>query len=88
MAVRWKEEDLIKAIEEVQDRQSLVRKAAEKYGIPKSTLYDYLTNKVEIGARPGPDPVLGKGIEAQLVEWVINEQNWIRPNTCTSLRNC
>ena len=76
---RWKEGDLIKAIEEVQDRHSSVRKAAEKYGIPKSILYnDYLTHKVEIGTRPGPDPVLGKDIEAQLVEWVIkDERNWI-----------
>ena len=54
MAVRWKEEDLIK---EVQDRQSLVQITAEKYGIPKSTLYDYLTHKVEISTRPRPDPV-------------------------------
>ena len=34
-------------------------------------MHDCLTQKVEIGTRPGPDPVIGKDLEAELVKWVI-----------------
>ena len=68
---KWREGDLINAIEEVQDGSLSVRRAAGKYGIPKCTLHDYLTQKVEIGTRPGPDHVIGKDLEAELVKWVL-----------------
>ena len=35
-----------------------LRKAAEAYRIPVSTLHDHITGKVHLGARSGPDPYL------------------------------
>ena len=34
-----------------------LRKAAEMYRIPRSTLHDHVTGKVAFGAHSGPDPL-------------------------------
>ena len=56
---------------EVQERKLSIREAATKYDIPKSTVYDHTSRKVQEGSRPGPSPVLTKEEEAELVQWVI-----------------
>ena len=63
---RWKEEDLIKAIEEVY--RTDIHRYEKQLRSMASQIAHYLTHKVEIGTRPGPDPVHGKDIEAQVVE--------------------
>ena len=40
--------------------------AAEMYSVPKSTLYDHVSGKVEFGARSGPDPYLSVEEEEEL----------------------
>ena len=41
------------------------------YGIPKSTLRDYVTGKVQFGARPGPTPYLSHGEEEELGGFLV-----------------
>ena len=47
-----------------------VSQSRTKYGIPRSTLNDYTTGKVEVG-KQGPPPVLRKDEEQCLSNWVI-----------------
>lgn len=49
-----------------------IRKAAAAHGVPKSTLYDYASGKVEIGSRPGPDTILTAAEELKIVEYIKN----------------
>lgn len=66
---KWNEEELVKAIEDIKDNKLSYRKAELKYGIPKSTLCDYVSGKVEVGRRQGPQPVLSHDEEKALVLW-------------------
>ena len=40
--------------------------------VSRSTLYDYLTGKVEIGCTRGPDSVLTAAEEERLVEYALH----------------
>ena len=51
---QWTDEDMAKAIAAVEREGVSMRRAAEVYQIPRSTLHDHLTGKVEHGALPGP----------------------------------
>ena len=46
-----------------------VRRAAQIYGIPKSTLCDRVKNKRK--STPGPEPMLTRGLEDRVVSWII-----------------
>ncbi len=60
----WNSDDLKKAIEDV--RRLSIRGAALKYGVPKSTLHDHASHKVEPLSHPGPPPVLSREEENDL----------------------
>ena len=47
------------------------RKAEATYGIPKSTLHDYVSGKIEIGCKPGPSSILTTAEERKLVKYGI-----------------
>ena len=68
---KWSSETLVLAMDEVKDGKIYLRQAAIKYDIPKSTLSDYLTDKVEVGSRPGPPPVLTRDEEKALADWAV-----------------
>ncbi len=59
------------AVSDVQTGCLSYRKAAQQYGIPKSTIRDHVTGLVEIGRRSGPRPVLSKEEEEAIVQWLI-----------------
>lgn len=61
-------EGCVKAVEK---GLASLRRASEMYGIPKSTLHDYLTGKVQFGARPGPTPYLSHGEEEELSSFLV-----------------
>lgn len=48
-----------------------VRKAAEKYGIAKSTLSDRVTNKTDIDAKVGRKPALPEDVENKIAANII-----------------
>ena len=46
-------------------------RAAEAYGVPKSTLKDRLSGRVENGCRPGPKPYLQPDEEGELTTYLL-----------------
>ena len=66
-----REDAILSAVEDIHSGKCSFRKAELKYGIPRSTLNDYTTGKVEVGKRQGPPPVLRKDEEQCLVNWAI-----------------
>ena len=66
----WDELSMQKAAVAVEDGMSL-RKAAEMFQVPKSTLYDRVTGKVKFGARSGPDPYLTNEEEEELLNFLL-----------------
>ena len=59
-------ENMIGAVEAVRAGSS-VREAAAKYGVPKSTLGDCISGRIDVEARPGRAPVIPKDIEDAMV---------------------
>ena len=48
------------------------KKAVAKYGVPKSTLGDRTSGKIEVDARPGKAPVIPKEVEDSMVSKAIS----------------
>ena len=48
-----------------------VRRAALMYGIPRSTLHDHYSGKIEIDAKPGPPPYLSVEEEEELSNFLM-----------------
>ena len=53
------------AINSVVDENTPVLRAARKYGIPKSTLHDRISGKVQHGKMPGPSQLLSAAEEEE-----------------------
>lgn len=69
------ENDILNAVKAVKDGNMSVRKAAERYKIPKSTLYDKISGKTAIGARMGRKPVIPDEIEKNMVETAMRSSD-------------
>jgi len=67
---------LLNAVKEIKMNKLSVRKVSEKYGIPRTTLYDYIKNKNNIFRKPGGQVVLSKKDEDTLVEGLITCSEW------------
>lgn len=69
---QWDVSSLEKALSEL-DRGSItsIRRAALMYGIPRSTLHDHYSGKVELYAKPGPNPYLDLEEEEELSCFLI-----------------
>ena len=59
----------MKAIAAVQAKQLSINKAADMFGIPRTTLKDKLSGSSALETTQGPDPVLNKTEEEETVEW-------------------
>ena len=66
----WEDAELVSAMESVGRGVSL-RRAADMYGVPKSTLHDHISGKIALGARPGPDPYLSIEEEEELASFLV-----------------
>ena len=60
-----------KAYEAVAAGKMCVQRAAEQYGVPKSTLHDRVSGKVALNARSGRKRLLTDEEEASLVEFLV-----------------
>ena len=65
----YSEEQLCRAYEAVKGGLS-IRHAAERYGIPKSTLSDRITGRVLFGSHSGPQRYLSDEGERELVSFI------------------
>ena len=52
--VGWSNINMLKAIQSVEEKGMQIRHAAELHGVPKSTLQDRISRRVQHGSRPGP----------------------------------
>ena len=69
---KWCTEDLCTALQDLQTNKKSIRVVAAAYGIPKSTLFDYASGKVEIGSKQGPPTTLTIAEEQKLVDYAIH----------------
>ena len=67
--LKWKSESMIKAMDAV-SKGSSIKGAAEKYGVPRTTLQDCVSGYVQHGKKPDPHPYLNKEEEEDLVKFV------------------
>jgi len=68
------ESDFVKAMNDVRAGLS-IRKAAENWGIKRTTLQDRVSGQIQIGRRRGPPPILTKQEESQFGDWLIELAN-------------
>ena len=66
----YNEINMQKAMAAVDQGDSLCH-TAERFGVPRSTLHDHVTGKVQLGAMPGPIPYLTMEEEEQLVNFLV-----------------
>ena len=67
----WSEDSLVKALKDIKEKMLSLRAAAAKHGVPRSTLHNYVVEKSKVGCTQGPDTVLTKEEEEELVEWAL-----------------
>ena len=72
---KWSDEQMGKAITAVEHEGISLRQAAEMFEIPRSTLHDHVTGRIEHGALPGPSPYLAKEEEEELIAFLIKCAN-------------
>lgn len=65
----------LKAMKDVKEGGLSTRKAAQKWGIKKTTLVDRLSGKVDYDRRKGSPSVLSKTEENQLADWLTELAN-------------
>ncbi|KAG0597716.1 hypothetical protein M758_12G015900 [Ceratodon purpureus] len=69
----WTEESMKEAIKEVKKGTASIGKIGEKYGIPESSIRDWLTGKTS-SKKKGPRTVLSKEEEDSMVDWCMDMQ--------------
>ena len=75
----WTKESLDRAIEAV-DKGTTIRCASEMYGVPRSTLSDYISGKVSMEGRSGA-PYLTLEEEAELENFLVQSADIGYPRT-------
>lgn len=66
---RWTDCQMKAAMKAV-EKGSSIRKAALDHDVPKTTLKDCLSGRVEHGVKPGPRPYLERSEETQLASFI------------------
>jgi len=63
---------MVKAIEVAKSGKMGVNRADREYGIPKTTLKDRLSGKVQHGRKPSPKLYLSSGEQKELVTFLMD----------------
>jgi hypothetical protein len=66
----WEESRLYKAFLAIKEDGFSIRRAAETYNVPKSTLQDRVTGRVEFGCKSGPETYLSDKEENELIDFL------------------
>ena len=67
----WREDNMVQAVDSVLKKGTSIRKAAKEYDIPKSTIADWISGRVLMGAVSGPNRYLDAQQEEELVHFLI-----------------
>ena len=65
---KWKEDDMMAAVEAVKVAQMTVCGAAKHFNVPRETLRSRVIGKISLGAKVGRPTTLSKDEEAEIVE--------------------
>ena len=76
----WTNESMNNAMFACEKGKSL-RRAADMYGVPKSTLHDHISGKVQLGSKPGRDPYLSICEEEEVVSFLVQTARIGYPRT-------
>ena len=68
---KWTNEQMIAAMKFVEDGEGGVNQAAIMHGVPKSTLKDRLTGRVQHGSKPGPVPYFSNDEETEISTFLL-----------------
>ena len=68
---QWSEESMTAALNEFRKGIHSINKIAVLYGVPKSTLHDHISGRVQHGTKPGPPPYLNPIEEQELADYLI-----------------
>ena len=68
---KWDQKELPGAVTAVCEGRMSLREAEARYGIPKSTLGDYVSGRREIGSTRGPQTILTADEEKKLADWAL-----------------
>ena len=84
----WTQESLDQAIAAVHKGTS-IRRAADMFGVPRSTLHDHVSGKVEQFAKQGPKPYLNTEEEEEIGQFSVTMcTDWIPPHSSASSIYC
>ena len=72
---QWSDKQMTDAISSVQNDHLSGNRAADLHGVPRSTLKDRLSGRVQHGVNPGPKPYLSKEEESELADHLIHVAN-------------
>ena len=86
-ASHYTEDSLHHAIADVRCNKLSLRKAAQQYGIPKSSLSLYVSGKLQIGARRGPASILSAEEEQRIVDYTVHMGQIGYGRTCEQILN-
>ena len=78
---KWSDEAMQKAMTAVEREGASLRQASEMFAIPRSTLHDHVSGRIEHGALPGPNPYLTKEEEKELVSFLVQSAGIGYPHT-------
>lgn len=82
---QWDDVSMVKALKAVEEEGMSVRHASELFGVPKSTLYDRVSGRVQHGAHPGPSAYLTKEEEDELARFLLRCADIGYPHTISQI---
>ena len=74
--MEWSQEAMREALREITENNMSVRKAAELFNIPKSTLADRKSGRIEVNATDGKKPKFSKEDEEKLIDYAAKGLPW------------
>ena len=83
---QWSDKQMTDAISSVQNDHLSGNRAADLHGVPRSTLKDRLSGRVQHGVNPGPKPYLSKEEESELADHLIHVANLGYGKTCRDVK--
>lgn len=69
---QWTNEAMQAAMDDVKSGKSSLSFAARMYNVPRSTLHDRVSGKVEHGKNPGPEPYLSAAEEKEFANFLVD----------------
>ena len=77
---RWNENSMEEAVSAI-EKGMTVRRAAEMYRVPRSTLHDHFSGRVKYGVKSGPSQYLTTAEEEELASFLMETSRIGYPHT-------